>query len=134
MPSTATFHPADGPMPFSSAVRAAGLLMLSGQIPFAAGKPHTGSIEEQTHAVLKSIAKTLQSLDSSLDQVVKATVWLRDLADFAAFNAVYRSYFQEGRFPVRSLVQAQLAFGVAVEIEVQALDHTAAPRETGAQA
>lgn len=123
MPSNATFHPADGPMPFSTAVRAAGLLMLSGQIPFdAAGKPHTGSIEEQTHAVLQSIAKTLQGLDSALDQVVKATVWLRDLTDFAAFNAVYRSYFAEGRFPVRSLVQAQLAFGVAVEIEVQALD------------
>lgn len=127
MPTNATFYTAIGPMPFSTAVRAAGLLMLSGQIPFDAdGKPHTGSIEEQTHAVLQSIASTLQGLDSSLDQVVKATVWLRDLNDFAAFNAVYRSYFQEGRFPVRSLVQAQLAFGVAVEIEVQAVDSPAA--------
>ena len=125
---SATFHPAPGPMPFSTAVRAAGLLMLSGQIPFdAAGKPHAGSIEAQTHAVLQSIASTLQGMDSGLDQVVKATVWLRDLADFAAFNAVYRSYFQEGRYPVRSLVQAELAFGVAVEIEVQALDTSCAP-------
>lgn len=119
----ATFHPAPGDMPFSSAVRAGGLLMLSGQIPFdAAGKPHTGDIAQQTHAVLQSIARTLQGLDSSLDQVVKATVWLRDLADFTAFNAVYRTYFLPGRYPVRSLVQAQLAFGVAVEIEVQAID------------
>lgn len=125
---SATFHPAPGPMPFSTAVRAAGLLMLSGQIPFdAAGKPHTGSIEEQTHAVLQTIARTLQGLGSTLDQVVKTTVWLRDLADFAAFNAVYRSYFQEGRYPVRSLVQAELAFGVAVEIEVQALDMSGTP-------
>lgn len=125
---SAIFHPAPGPMPFSTAVRAAGLLMLSGQIPFdAAGKPHTGSIEEQTHAVLQAIARTLQSLGSTLDQVVKTTVWLRDLGDFAAFNAVYRSYFQEGRYPVRSLVQAELAFGVAVEIEVQALDTSGAP-------
>lgn len=124
----ATFHPAPGPMPFSTAVRAAGLLMLSGQIPFdAAGKPHSGSIEEQTHAVLQAIARTLQGLGSTLDQVVKTTVWLRDLADFAAFNAVYRSYFQEGRYPVRSLVQAELAFGVAVEIEVQALDLSGTP-------
>ncbi|KQP05019.1 RidA family protein [Pseudorhodoferax sp. Leaf265] len=125
---SATFHPAPGPMPFSTAVRAAGLLMLSGQIPFdAAGKPHAGSIEEQTHAVLQTIAGTLQGLGSTLDQVVKTTVWLRDLADFAAFNAVYRSYFQEGRYPVRSLVQAELAFGVAVEIEVQALDMSGTP-------
>ncbi len=124
----ATFHPAPGPMPFSTAVRAAGLLMLSGQIPFdTAGKPHTGSIEEQTHAVLQTIARTLQGLGSTLDQVVKTTVWLRDLADFAAFNAVYRSYFEEGRYPARSLVQAELAFGVAVEIEVQALDTSGAP-------
>jgi 2-iminobutanoate/2-iminopropanoate deaminase len=123
MRSTATFHPANGAMPFSTAVRAGGLLMLSGQIPFDAdGKPHTGDIDAQTHAVLQSIANTLLALGSSLDRVVKATVWLRDLADFAAFNAVYRSYFDEGRYPVRSLVQAQLAFGVAVEIEVQALD------------
>lgn len=123
MSHSPVFHPTPGSMPFSAAVRAGGFLMLSGQIPFdEAGRPHTGDIAKQTHAVLQSISRTLQGLDSSLDQVVKATVWLRDLADFAAFNAVYRSYFQEGRFPVRSLVQAQLAFGVAVEIEVQALD------------
>jgi 2-iminobutanoate/2-iminopropanoate deaminase len=121
------FYPASGAMPFSSAVRAGGFLMLSGQIPFdEASKPHTGSIQAQTHAVLQGISKTLQGLDSSLDQVIKVNVWLSDLANFAAFNEVYRGYFQEGRYPVRSLVQAQLAFGVGVEIEVQALDHTQA--------
>ena len=126
MTSVPTFYPAPGGMPFSSAVRAGGFLMLSGQIPFDdAKRPHTGSIEEQTHAVLKSIANTLQGLGSSLDEVVKVNVWLSDLAHFAAFNEVYRSYFKEGRYPVRSLVQAQLAFGVGVEIKVQALDTTA---------
>lgn len=120
---SATYYPLPGDMPFSRAVRAGGLLLLSGQIPFdAEGKPHSGDITAQTHAVLQSISATLAQLGSSLDQVVKTTVWLRDLADFAAFNAVYRGYFREGRYPVRSLVQAQLAFGVAVEIEVQALD------------
>lgn len=123
MTSAHTFYPAPGGMPFSSAVRAGGFLMLSGQIPFDdAKRPHTGPIEAQTHAVLKSIAATLQALGSSLDEVVKVNVWLSDLANFAAFNEVYRSYFKEGSYPVRSLVQAQLAFGVGVEIEVQALD------------
>ena len=56
---------------------------------------------------------------------MKANIWLSDLAHFDAFNKVYASYFKEGRYPVRSLVQAQLVFGVGVEIEVQALDKTA---------
>lgn len=126
MTSEPRFHPAPGDLPFSSAVRAGGFLMLSGQIPFDDNRrPHSGPIEDQTHAVLKSIAATLASLDSSLDEVVKVNVWLSDLAHFDAFNAVYRSYFRAGRYPVRSLVQARLAFGVGVEIEVQALDRSA---------
>lgn len=126
MTSEPQFHPAPGDLPFSSAVRAGGLLMLSGQIPFDdSRRPFTGPIEDQTHAVLKSIAATLASLGSSLDEVVKVNVWLSDLAHFEAFNAVYRSYFRAGRYPVRSLVQAQLAFGVGVEIEVQAIDNRA---------
>jgi reactive intermediate/imine deaminase len=126
MNSAPTFYPAPGGMPFSAAVRAGGFLMLSGQIPFDdAKRPLTGPIQEQAHAVLKSIAATLESLGSSMDQVVKVNIWLSDLANFAAFNEVYRSYFKDGQYPVRSLVQAQLAFGVGVEIEVQALDTTA---------
>ena len=122
-----TFYPAPGGMPFSSAVRAAGLVMLSGQIPFDdAGRPLTGPIEAQTHAVLRAIAARLQAAGSSLDDVVKVNAWLSDLADFAAFNQVYAGYFKEGRYPVCSLVQAQLVFGVGVEIEVQALDTAAA--------
>lgn len=125
--SAPVFYPAPGGMPFSSAVRANGLLMLSGQIPFdEAKRPLTGPIEAQTHAVMKSIAATLEGLGSSLDDVVKVNIWLSDLANFAAFNEVYRQYFKEGRLPVRSLVQASLVFGVGVEIEVQALDRPAA--------
>ena len=122
-----TFYPAPGGMPFSSAVRAAGLVMLSGQIPFDdAGRPLTGTIEAQTHAVFKSIAARLEAVGRSLDDVVKVNIWLADLNDFAAFNKVYAGYFKEGRYPVRSLVQAQLVFGVGVEIEVQAVDAPAA--------
>lgn len=128
MTSQTIFYPAPDGMPFSLAIQVAGLLLLSGQIPFdEANKPHSGPIEDQTHAVLKSIAKTLEELGSSLDHVVKVNVWLSDLANFAAFNTVYRSYFREGQFPVRSLVQAQLAFGVGVEIEVQAVDVVTSP-------
>lgn len=81
MTSYPSFYPAPGAMPFSTAVRVPGLLLLSGQIPFDdSERPHVGSIEEQTHAVLKSITRTLQDLGSSLDKVVKVTVWLSDLA------------------------------------------------------
>ncbi|MNW13405.1 putative reactive intermediate deaminase TdcF [compost metagenome] len=55
-----------------------------------------------------------------MEQVIKTTVWLSDLSHFERFNQVYRSYFQAGAYPVRSTVQAQLAFGVGLEIEAQA--------------
>lgn len=115
-------------LPFSAAVRAGGFLLLSGQIPFDAdNKPHVGTIEEQTHAVLQRISTTLEGLGSSLRRVVKTTVWLSDLANFAAFNQIYTLYFQEGAYPARSLVEAKLVFGVAVEIEVLAIDDSVSP-------
>ena len=67
----------------------------------------------------------LAAAGTGFERVVKTTCFLADMADFAAFNEVYKSYFREGQYPVRSLVQAQLAFGVGVEIEVQALDQQA---------
>lgn len=125
MTRNTVYYPSAPLLPFSSAVRAGGFLFLSGQIPFDEhSKPHSGTITEQTHAVLKSISNSLAGLDSSLEQVIKVTVWLSDLNNFQAFNEVYRTYFNPERLPVRSLVQAQLAFGVGVEIEVQALDST----------
>ncbi|QKV55159.1 RidA family protein [Comamonas antarctica] len=118
-----THYPASGPFPFSSAVRANGWVLLSGQIPFnAEGKPHAGDIGAQTQAVMDSVCRTLEQVGSSIHDVVKVNVWLSDLADFAAFNAVYAGYFDGGKYPVRSLVQAGLAFNVKVEVEVQALD------------
>jgi 2-iminobutanoate/2-iminopropanoate deaminase len=119
----ATYYPATSGLPFSKAVRVGGFVFLSGQIPLDVyNRPLAGSIEEQTHAVLKTISSTLTGLGSSLEQVIKTTVWLNDLVDSSAFNEVYQTYFSEGRLPVRSLVQARLAFGVGVEIEVQAVD------------
>jgi reactive intermediate/imine deaminase len=113
--------PSDLPLPLSKAVQAGGFLFLSGQIPMGPdGKPLLGTIEEQTANVLDRIAATLTALDSGLEQVVRVTVWLSDLAMFARFNAVYADYFKAPYLPARSTVQAQLAFGVGVEIEVTA--------------
>jgi 2-iminobutanoate/2-iminopropanoate deaminase len=113
--------PSDLPLPFSKAVMAGGFIFLSGQIPMGSdGKALDGSIEEQTANVLDRIAATLVGLDSCLEDVVRVTVWLSDLALFGRFNEVYRDYFKPPHLPVRSTVQAQLAFGVGVEIEVTA--------------
>jgi 2-iminobutanoate/2-iminopropanoate deaminase len=113
--------PSDLPLPFSKAVHAGGFLFLSGQIPLAAdGTPLRGTIEEQTANVLERIGATLAQLESGLEDVVRVTVWLSDLALFARFNQVYAEWFRAPHLPARSTVQAQLAYGVDVEIEVTA--------------
>lgn len=113
--------PSELPFPFSRAVRAGGFLYLSGQIPLDdAGKPVHGAIGAQTRLVLDRIAATLAACDAGLGDVVKVTVWLSDLALFGQFNEVYREYFAADCLPARSLVRAQLAFDVDVEIEVVA--------------
>lgn len=123
MTSVPVFHAGPAETPFSNAVRVSGFTYLSGQIPIdAEGRPHSGPIDLQTRAVLDSISASLQQLGLSMRNVFKVTVWLSDLSDFAAFNAAYRPYFELGNFPVRSLVRADLAFGVGVEIEVIAHD------------
>lgn len=114
-------YPSTLPFPFSRAVEANGFLFLSGQVAMnAEGEPVYGSIEEQTRLALNNIAATLASCGSSLDKVVKVTVWLSDMRHFAAFNAEYRTFFSDG-FPARTTVVSALAFNLDVEIEVQAL-------------
>lgn len=109
------------PYPFARAVEANGFLFLSGQVSMnAEGEPLHGSIQAQTLTIMSNIAETLQACGSSVDKVIKATVWLSDMAHFQAFNEVYRTCFPAG-FPARTTVISQLAFGLDVEIEVQAL-------------
>lgn len=108
------------PFPFSRAVRAGNLLFLSGQIPLdTQGKIVTGDIAAQAEAVMERIGETLQAAGAGFADVVKATVWLADMAELERFNTVYARYFQAG-YPARSAVQARLAFDVGVEVEVQA--------------
>jgi 2-iminobutanoate/2-iminopropanoate deaminase len=109
------------PVPFSKAVKAGGFLFLSGQLAMdAGGNILPGGIQEQTRAVLESIAASLREAGAGMADVVKTTVWLANFADFAAFNEEYRKHFTAG-LPARSTVEARLFKGALVEIEVQAL-------------
>jgi reactive intermediate/imine deaminase len=111
-------HPAG--LPLSRAVQAGGFLFLSGQLAVdAQGNLVGDDIASQTRIVLEQISQSLHSLGASMAQVVKSTVWLADMKDFAAFNDEYRRHFPDG-FPVRSTVEARLFKGARVEIEVQA--------------
>lgn len=108
--------------PYSQAIIANGFLFASGQIPL---NPESGtitetSIEGQTRQVAKNIAAVLEAAGSDLSRVVKTTCFLKNMSDFAAFNAIYAEYFV-GR-PARSCVEAAaLPKNALVEIEVVAL-------------
>ena len=108
--------------PYSQAIRAAGLLFLSGQTPLdpASGAMVEGDIAKQTERVLENLKSVLAAAGSSLDRAVKTTVFLKDLADFAAMNEVYGRYFSAAP-PARSTVQvARLPKEALVEIELVA--------------
>lgn len=96
------------------------LLFTSGQIALSpeSGEVVGTTIEEQTEQVFQNIKALLEEAGSSLDQVLKTTVFLKDMNDFAAMNAVYAKYFKEGAFPSRSAVEvSKLPKDVLVEIE-----------------
>lgn len=112
--------PSPLPVPFSKATRAGGFLFLSGVLAMdAQGHVLDGDVQVQTDAVLERIALTLQECGAGMADVVRATIWLADLGDFAAFNQAYARHFPAG-LPSRSCVQAVLYKGAKVEIEVQA--------------
>ncbi len=104
----------------SRAIRAGDFVFLTGQIPFKDGAPMTtGTIEEQTRAVLEDIEKTLAEAGCALADVVKTMVWLTDRADFPGFNAIYGEFFPHEP-PARSAVVTDLLVDVRVEVEVVA--------------
>jgi len=120
--STAAAPSAIGP--YSQAIRTVeGFVFASGQIPMdpATGALVGGGIKEQTDRVLKNVRAVLEAAGSNLQRVVKTTVFLADMNDFAAMNEVYASYFPSDP-PARSTVQvARLPRDARVEIEVIAL-------------
>jgi len=104
----------------SKAIRAGDFVFLTGQIPMKDGAPlTTGSIEDQTRAVLDDITATLAEAGCKRADVVKAMVWLRDRADFPGFNTVYAEYFPTEP-PARSAVISDLLVDCRVEVEVVA--------------
>jgi 2-iminobutanoate/2-iminopropanoate deaminase len=112
--------------PYSQGVQAGGFVFTSGQIPLdpATGKLVEGPIEEQTRRVMENLAAVLTSAGTSLERVVKTTIYLVNLADFAAVNRVYGGYFSADP-PARSTVQvAALPLGAIIEIEAVALAAT----------
>ncbi|HEX9078714.1 MAG TPA: RidA family protein [Desulfuromonadaceae bacterium] len=109
--------------PYSQAVALPGLIFCSGQIPLvpSSGKIAEGDIKVQTRQVLENLRAVLEAAGSSLPKVVKTTVFLADMADFAAMNEVYAQYFPAGP-PARSTVQvARLPREARIEIEAIAL-------------
>ncbi len=110
--------------PYSQAVKASGsFVFTAGQIPIdpATGELVRGDIREQARRVLLNLAAVLEAAGASMDSVVKTTVFLRDMDDFAAVNEVYAEFFPASP-PARSAVQAaRLPKDVGVEIEAVAL-------------
>ena len=106
--------------PYSQAIRAGNLLFVSGQIPLdpATGTMVEGGIAVQTHRVFRNLAGILEAAGTSLDHVVRATVYLADMNDFAGMNDVYGGYFRPPA-PARSTIQAaRLPKDARVEIDV----------------
>ncbi len=109
--------------PYSQAVLANGFAFLSGQIPLdpATGQLVAGGVEAQTERVIENLKAVLEACGSSLEKVVKTTVFLRDLEEFSRMNEVYARYFPANA-PARSTVQAaRLPRDVNVEIDVVAV-------------
>lgn len=106
--------------PYAQANIYGNLVFTSGQVPL---DPNTGEIigttaAEQTEQVLKNVKAVLEAAGSSLDKVLKATVFIKNMNDFAEINGVYASFFKEGAYPSRSAVEvARLPKDVLVEIE-----------------
>ncbi|HHJ06556.1 MAG TPA: RidA family protein [Anaerolineae bacterium] len=109
--------------PYSQAVKSKRMVFTAGQIPLdpATGKLVEGGIEEQTRQALANLKAVLKAAGSGMNAVMKTTVFLLDMGEFAAMNAVYAEFFPKNP-PARSAVQvAALPLGARVEIEAIAL-------------
>lgn len=108
--------------PYSQAIKANGFIFLSGQTPLdpATQQLVTGGVAEQTERTLKNLEAVLKAAGSGLDKVVRCGVFLKDMNDFAAMNAVYGVYFgPTGALPARTTVEAaRLPKDVLVEIDL----------------
>ncbi len=110
--------------PYSQAVRANGMVFLSGQVAFvpSTGELELSNLESETHQVMKNIQAVLDEAKISFEHVIKTTIFLSDMSLFAQVNAVYGTYFK-GDFPARETVAVKgLPRGVNVEISMIAVE------------
>ena len=124
MPKTVPILPGleQGALPFSKVVEANGFVFLAGQIGDAPGSngPVPGGIEAETRAMLDNVGRLLRTVGLDYADVVKCTVYLVDMDEFAAMNAIYRGYFPTEP-PTRATVGvSRLAVGARIEIEAMA--------------
>ncbi len=109
--------------PYSQAIKAGGFIFVSGQVALdpATGKMVEGDVSVQTERTLENLKAIVEAAGSSLDRALKATVFLKDLRDFAAMNEVYKRYFPSNP-PARATVEvARLPLDSRVEIDLIAL-------------
>jgi 2-iminobutanoate/2-iminopropanoate deaminase len=130
-PAPPVFHSRPGSkLPFSQAVRAGDWVFASGQIGVRDDGSVPPDMAEQARLAMDHTAAALAMAGASLDDVVKCTVMLGDMRQWAAFNTVYASYFKPGRMPARSSFGASgLAFGAGVEVECLAYQPAASGAE-----
>ena len=105
--------------PYSQAIKAGGMVFCSGQIPInpATGAIDAVTVEDQTRQAITNLKNVLEAAGAGLDRVVKTTVFIADMGDFAAVNGVYAELFGDTK-PARSCVEAsRLPKGVKIEIE-----------------
>ena len=105
--------------PYSQAVRAGDILYISGQIPIipSTGEIVSGSIEDETHQVLKNIGAILEAAGLTYENVVSSTVFIKDMGLFSRINAVYGSYYNSATPPARTTVEvSELPKSVNIEI------------------
>lgn len=109
--------------PYSPAVKVGGILFISGQLPMdpKTGNIVGGNVQKQTKQILENLKTLLELYSFTLRNIVKTTVFLKDINDFANFNRIYAEYFKE-RFPARSCIEvACLPKNVAIEIDAIAM-------------
>ena len=121
-----TVHTKNAPAaigPYSQGIKAGGFVYVSGQIPLAPDTQEmvTGDIKAQAEQVMDNVGAILEASGSSFDQVVKTTIFLTDMGNFAAVNEVYGKYFKENPPARATIAVAQLPRSAAVEIEAVAL-------------
>jgi reactive intermediate/imine deaminase len=112
------YYPAANPRaPFSEAVRVGDLLIVSGQLGITPGQP--APFETEAKQAMDNVAAVLARHGAAINDVVKCTVFMTDVGKFAAFNAIYTSYFKPGRLPARTAVgvAALAAPGATLEVE-----------------